>query len=78
VGIPPITAAVLFLDHVFMAIVGAFLAAWIVELIRKRPMNEALKAALGAALGRGAGLVTKIVAGLVAWFFLAVGYWLPW
>ena len=26
----------------------------------------------------GAGLVTKIVAGLLAWAILGIAYWLPW
>ena len=78
IGFPPLTAATFGIDHIVMAIAGAFFCAWIVELIRGRPMKEALSAALGAALGRGAGLVTKIVAGLLAWVILGIAYWLPW
>ncbi|HEY4329894.1 MAG TPA: DUF456 family protein [Phycisphaerae bacterium] len=73
IGIPPLTAVTLGIDHLFAAIAGAFLAAWIVELIKQKPMKEASLAALGAALGRGAGMVTKIGAGLLAWMILLVG-----
>jgi len=72
VGIPPITAITLGIDHLAAAIAGAFAAAWLVELIQRRPMKAALLGALGAALGRGTGLVTKIGAGLLAWFVLAL------
>ena len=78
IGFPPLTAAMFGIDHIVMAIFGAFVCAWVVELIRERPMKEALMAALGAALGRGAGLVTKIVAGVIAWVILGIAYWLPW
>jgi uncharacterized protein YqgC (DUF456 family) len=53
------------------AVVGAFVAAWIVELIKQRPMGVATRGAVGAALGRGVGIVTKIGCGVVVWLFLA-------
>jgi uncharacterized protein YqgC (DUF456 family) len=74
VGVPPLTVPLLGIDHLVMAVVGAFAAAWIVELLKKKQMKEALLAALGAALGRGAGLAAKIGAGLMAWFIL-LGWW---
>ena len=68
IGIPiPIPGA----GTLIGAIGGAFLAAWIVELLRQRPLGEATKAAFGAALGRGVGLVAKISTGLLAWLILA-------
>jgi uncharacterized protein YqgC (DUF456 family) len=77
IGIPPLTVPMLFTDHFVAAIFGAFLAAWIVELIKRRPMGHASKAAFGAALGRGVGLAGKIGAGMLAWVVLAVTYWWP-
>jgi uncharacterized protein len=70
VGVPPVTVMVLGADHLVMAMVGAFGAAWVAELIQDKKMKPALLAALGAALGRGAGLVAKIGAGLLAWVIL--------
>jgi uncharacterized protein YqgC (DUF456 family) len=75
VGIPPVTLLMLGTDHLVMAIVGAFGAAWVAELLKQKKMKEALLAALGAALGRGAGLVAKIGAGLLAWVIL-LGWWI--
>ncbi|HVT80635.1 MAG TPA: DUF456 domain-containing protein [Phycisphaerae bacterium] len=76
IGIPPL-AFLLGIDHLIGAVLGAFLGAWIVELIRQRPLKEASLAALGAGLGRGVGIVTKIGAGLVAWVVLTVAAF-PW
>ena len=72
IGIPPITVAVLGIDHIVCAILGAFIAAWIVELLWQRPMGEATKAATGAALGRGMGILSKIGGGLLVWICLAI------
>ena len=72
IGIPPLTLAMLGTDHILMAVAGAFLAAWVVELIKRKTMRDSLKAALGAALGRGAGLASKIAGGLAAWVVLVV------
>jgi len=73
IGIPPITLAVLGIDHIVCAVLGAFLAAWAVELVMwQRPMGEATKAATGAALGRGVGIVGKIGGGLLVWICLAI------
>ena len=72
IGIPPLTPIMLGIDHILAAVGGAFLAAWVVELIKQKTMKASLKAALGAALGRGAGLVTKIGGGLAAWVVLVI------
>jgi uncharacterized protein len=72
IGIPPITAAMLGIDHLLGAIIGAFLAALMVEVLKNKPMHEASRAAMGAALGRGAGIVTKIGGGLAVWVLLAI------
>jgi uncharacterized protein len=72
IGIPPLTLMMLGTDHILMAVAGAFLAAWVVELLKKKTMQASLKAAVGAALGRGAGMVTKIGGGLAAWLVLAI------
>ena len=72
IGIPPVTVPMLGTDHLVAAVGGAFLAAWLVELLQQKNMRASLKAALGAALGRGAGLVTKIAGGLAAWVVLVV------
>jgi uncharacterized protein YqgC (DUF456 family) len=77
VGIPPLTLPTLGLDHLFAAVAGAFLAAWIIELIRQRPMKQASLAALGAALGRAGGLTAKIGAGIVAWVILLLAWLVP-
>jgi uncharacterized protein YqgC (DUF456 family) len=77
VGIPPLTVPTLGLDHLFAAVAGAYLAAWVVELIRQRPMKQALTAALGAALGRAGGLTAKIAAGIVAWVILLLAWLVP-
>jgi uncharacterized protein YqgC (DUF456 family) len=77
IGIPPITAAMLGMDHLLGAVAGAFIAAWVVEVLRQKPLKEASRAALGAALGRGAGIVTKIGGGLMVWLVLAV-FAFPW
>ena len=72
IGIPPITVPLLGMDHLLGAILGAFLAALIVEALKQKPIHEASKAAMGAAIGRGAGILTKIAAGLVVWIALAI------
>jgi uncharacterized protein len=77
VGVPPITLMMLGVDHLFAAVAGAFLAAWMVELLRQRPMKEASLAALGAALGRGTGLAAKIGAGVLAWVILLLAWLVP-
>jgi uncharacterized protein len=77
VGVPPITLITLGIDHLFAAVAGAFLAAWIVELMKQRPMKQALLAALGAALGRGTGLAAKIGAGILAWVVLLLAWLVP-
>jgi uncharacterized protein YqgC (DUF456 family) len=77
IGIPPITAPTLGMDHLFAAILGAFIFAWLAEIIGEKPMKEALLAALGAALGRTTGLISKIVAGLVAWMILFLAWLIP-
>lgn len=77
IGIPPVTVPMLGTDHLLAAVAGAFLAAWVVELLKQKSMQDALKAAVGAALGRGAGLVTKIGGGVAAWLVLAVTAF-PW
>jgi len=77
VGIPPITIVTLGIDHLVAAIAGAYLAAWIVELLKKRSVKEASLAALGAALGRGAGLVVKVGAGILAWLILLLAWLVP-
>jgi uncharacterized protein len=77
VGIPPITLVTLGMDHLLAAVAGAYLAAWFVELLKKRPLKEASLAALGAALGRGTGLVAKIGAGILAWAILLLAWLIP-
>jgi len=77
IGIPPITAPTLGTDHIFAAVAGAFLAAWLVELLKQKSLKAASLGALGAALGRGTGLVTKIGAGLLAWFILLLACLIP-
>ena len=72
IGIPPITMAVLGIDHIFCAVLGAFIAAWGVELLKQKPMGEATKAATGAALGRGVGILSKIGGGLLVWMCIAI------
>ena len=77
VGIPPLTLVTLGIDHLVAAVAGAFLAAWTVELLKKRPLKQASLAALGAALGRGTGLVAKIGAGILAWVILLLAWLIP-
>lgn len=77
VGFPPVTALMLGIDHLVAAVLGAFVAAWIVELIKRKPLKDASLAALGAALGRGTGIITKIAAGLLAWFILLLAWLVP-
>jgi hypothetical protein len=77
VGIPPL-AFLMGIDHLIAAILGAFLGAWMVELIRGRPLKESSLAALGAGLGRGVGLITKVGGGLFAWLIFAVAAFPLW
>ncbi len=77
IGIPPL-AFLMGLDHLIAALLGAFLGAWMVELIRGRPLKEASLAALGAGLGRGVGLIAKIGCGVFAWFIFAVAAFPGW
>jgi uncharacterized protein YqgC (DUF456 family) len=77
IGIPPL-AFLLGIDHLLGAVLGAFLGAWFVELMRQRPLKEATLAALGAGLGRGVGIITKIGAGLLAWIGLVIAAFPLW
>ncbi len=59
------------------AILGAFIAAWVVELVKKKPMRSATWAAVGAALGKTMGITVKFACGFVVWLGVIWFAW-PW
>jgi hypothetical protein len=57
--------------------IGAWLGAWGVELIKGRPMREALRSGTGGAAGTMGGLIAKGVLGAVIWILLAIAAFVP-